>query len=173
MTQETGKAPRRGGGDTRRSLPVCRHECLYTVGLSAAVLPPPTLRTSLFVRHSRRFTTQNSLFHSSGDPTRWIFRGTGDEGEDGGEFLYGLYPADNDCTFLKRSETMLKRCNRHPRVRLQAGGTFEIRIRITPRTQFCRNDCEKEQRVTDDRQGQTMALSARRARLAQFANRVK
>jgi len=55
-------AQRRGGGDTRRSLTAYRHECKYKGGLSAAVLPPPTLRTSLFARHSRRFTTQNSLF---------------------------------------------------------------------------------------------------------------
>ena len=65
------------------------------------------------------------------------FRGTGDRGDGGGEVLYGLYPADNDCTFLKRSETILKRFNRHLlnlRVKLEAGGTFEIRI--TPRTHF-------------------------------------
>jgi hypothetical protein len=62
-------APSRAGGDTRRSLPACRHECLYNGGLSVAVWPPPTLRTSLFARHSRRFTTQNSRFHSTGDPS--------------------------------------------------------------------------------------------------------
>jgi len=60
-------APRRAGGDTRRFVPACRHECRYKGGLYVAVLPPPTLRTSLFARHSRRFTTQNSLFHSTGD----------------------------------------------------------------------------------------------------------
>jgi len=64
-------APRRAGGDTRRSLPACRHECPYEGGLSAAVLPPPKLRTSWFARHSPRFTTQNSLFHSIGDPSHW------------------------------------------------------------------------------------------------------
>jgi len=64
-------APSRAGGDTRRSLPTCRHECLYKGGLSVAVLPPPTLRTSLFARHSRRFTTENSCFHSTGDPSHW------------------------------------------------------------------------------------------------------
>jgi len=68
-------AQQRGGGDTRRSLPAGRHESLYKGGLSAAVLPPPTLRTSLFERHSRRFTTQNSLFHSAGDPSHWRSRG--------------------------------------------------------------------------------------------------
>jgi hypothetical protein len=36
-------------------------------GLSAAVLPLPIPRTSLFARHSRGFTTQNSLLHSAGD----------------------------------------------------------------------------------------------------------
>jgi hypothetical protein len=62
----------RAGGDTRRSLPACRHECLYNRwGLSVAVLPPPTLRTALFVRHSRGFTTENSLSHSAGDPSHW------------------------------------------------------------------------------------------------------
>ncbi len=64
-------APSRASGDTRRSPPACRHECLYKEGLSVAVLPPPTLRTSLFARHSRRFTTHNSLFHSTGDPSHW------------------------------------------------------------------------------------------------------
>jgi hypothetical protein len=54
-------AQQRGSGDTRRSLPARRHECLYKGGLSAAVLPPPTLRTSLLARHSRRFTTETSL----------------------------------------------------------------------------------------------------------------
>ena len=63
--------PSRAGGDTRRSLPACRHECLYKGGLSVAVLPPPTLRTSLLAHHSRRFTTENSLFHSTGDPSHW------------------------------------------------------------------------------------------------------
>jgi len=58
-------APRRAGGDTRRFVPVCRHECRHKGGLSVAVSPPPTLRTSLFARHSRRFTTQNSLLHST------------------------------------------------------------------------------------------------------------
>ena len=67
-------SPRRAGGDTRRSLDACRHECLYTGGVSAAVLPPPKLRTSLFARHSRRFTTQNSHFHSTGDPSHWRSR---------------------------------------------------------------------------------------------------
>jgi hypothetical protein len=64
-------SPRRAGGDTRRSLPACRHGCVYKRGSSAAVLPPPTLRPSLFACHSRRFTTQNSLFHSTGDPSHW------------------------------------------------------------------------------------------------------
>jgi hypothetical protein len=70
MTQETGK--RR---NTRRFLTACLHEGLYKGGLSAAVLPPPTLRTSMFARHSRRFTTQNSLFRFTGDPSHWRSRG--------------------------------------------------------------------------------------------------
>jgi len=64
-------APRRAGGDTRRSLTACPNECVYKGGLSAAVLPPPTLRMSLFARYSRRFTTQNSRPHSTGDPSHW------------------------------------------------------------------------------------------------------
>jgi hypothetical protein len=68
-------AQQRGGGDTGCSLPSCRQECPYKGGLYAAVLPPPTLRTSLFARHSRRFTTQNSVFHSTGDPSHWRSRG--------------------------------------------------------------------------------------------------
>ena len=42
--------------------------------------------------------------------------------------MYGPDPAHNDCTFLKRSETIMKRCNPNSRVNLKAGGTFEIRI---------------------------------------------
>ena len=68
-------APRRAGGDPRRSLPAGRHECPYKGELSAAVLPPPILRTPLFARHSRRFATQNSLFHSTGDRSHWRARG--------------------------------------------------------------------------------------------------
>jgi len=64
-------APRRAGGDTRRSLPAGRHECPHEGGWSAAVWPPPILRTSLFARHSCRFATQNSLFHSTGDRSHW------------------------------------------------------------------------------------------------------
>ena len=64
-------APRRAGSDTRRFVPACRHECRYKGGFSVAFLPPPTVRTSLFARHSHRFTTQNSLFHSPGDPNHW------------------------------------------------------------------------------------------------------
>jgi hypothetical protein len=62
-------AQRRGGGDTRRFPPAYRRECLNKGGLSAAVLPPPILRTSLVATHSRRFTTQNSLFNSTGYPS--------------------------------------------------------------------------------------------------------
>jgi len=52
-------ARRRAGGDTRRSPPAHRRACLFKGGLSVAVLPPPQLRTPMFARQSRRFTTQN------------------------------------------------------------------------------------------------------------------
>ena len=54
-------SPRRAGGDTRRSPRVLTRMSVKG-GLSAAVLPPPTRRTSLFARHSRRFTTQSKSF---------------------------------------------------------------------------------------------------------------
>ena len=47
-------APRRAGGDTRRSLSAGRHECPYEGGLSAAVWPPP------FVRHCSRVILADS-----------------------------------------------------------------------------------------------------------------
>ena len=67
MTQDTGK---RCYGAAAAILavppPAYRRECLNRGGLYAAVLPLPRLRTSLF---SRGFTTQNSLLHSTSDPS--------------------------------------------------------------------------------------------------------
>ena len=36
-------APRRAGGNNRRSRPACPHECLYRGRLSTAILPPPRI----------------------------------------------------------------------------------------------------------------------------------
>jgi len=51
-------APRRGGGANRRLSPTYYRACLNDGGLSAAILPPPQLRSLMFARHSCRLTTQ-------------------------------------------------------------------------------------------------------------------
>jgi hypothetical protein len=66
-------APRRAGGDTRRSPLAHRRACQFKGGLSAAVLPPPQLCTPLFARHCRRFPTQNRASGRFEGPEFWRF----------------------------------------------------------------------------------------------------
>ena len=66
-------APRSGGGDTHRFFHASRRACPFKGGLSAAVLPPPQLRTPMFARQSRRFTTQNRASGRFEGPKFWRF----------------------------------------------------------------------------------------------------
>jgi len=63
MTEETGKRPNGASAAILAASPPRIDVNAKRRRVSAAVLPPPILRTSLFARLSRGFTTQTAFFN--------------------------------------------------------------------------------------------------------------